>query len=579
LKYAPTLSLGLLLAACHSGIEPPPEAAGSPAALSAHSQEFRREVIEVAKGIHVAVGYGISNSILIEGEDGLIVVDAMESLETAEAVAAEFRKISDKPVKALIYTHSHPDHIAGGPAFLKPGQAPPAVYAQAGVLANIDKIASELQPIIARRAFRMYGNYLSEAEMVNVGIGPRLGVGQDSQMQVLRPTRSFVEQLDDRVAGVHFQLLHAPGETEDQLFVWLPERRILLSGDNFYRAFPNLYTIRGTSYRDPKAWAASLDRMRALAPEALVPSHGRPLLGADLVRDSLRDYRDAIRFVYDQSIRLFNQGLGPDEIAGRLRLPEHLASSPYLQEFYGRPDWSARSVFSGNLGWFDGNPSRLRPLPPTEEAKRWAELTGGTEALVDAVVKASQNGEHQWVLQLSDQALQLAPDNRELKAARVAALRALGEAESNPNARHWYLVSMHELTGDLVLPEHAMKPTPAMLATMPLSLFFDGMAVNLDAEASADRRIQVGFEFSDEPERYTYIVRNGVSEVLSGLEPDLDIRVRVSAQVFKETLAQIRNPALSVVRDFKVVQGSKLEFIRFMQLFKPDLQVDPTRRD
>lgn len=176
-RFATLLPLSLQLTAC--GGDPPPPPVPTPTALHAHSQEFRREVVRVAPGVHVAVSHGISNSILIEGDDGLIVVDTLESLETANVVAAEFRKLSDKPVKALIYTHSHPDHIAGGPAFLKPGQAPPAVYAQAGVPANIDKIATELQPIISRRAFHMYGNHLSEAEMVNVGIGPRLDVGQD----------------------------------------------------------------------------------------------------------------------------------------------------------------------------------------------------------------------------------------------------------------------------------------------------------------------------------------------------------------------------------------------------------------
>ena len=148
--------------------------------------------------------------------------------------------------------------------------------------------------------------------------------------------------------------------------MWLPERKVLLCGDNIYKSFPNLYTIRGTSYRSPKAWAASVDKMRALHADFLVPSHTRPIVGAEQIDKVLTDYRDAIRYVYDQSIRLMNQGLMPDQIVARLRLPAPLAKSPWLQEFYGKVSWGAKTTFDGNLGWFDGDPAHLQPLPPEE---------------------------------------------------------------------------------------------------------------------------------------------------------------------------------------------------------------------
>lgn len=569
-------NVGLLMAgglcvlglwACGRPAPPPVAPVATPAALAAHSAEFRREVIEVTDGVYVAIGYGIANSILLVGDDGAIVVDTMETVEAAREVFAAFREVTDKPVKALIYTHSHPDHIGGARVFAE-GREDIPVYAHRDVIRNMERTSIELQTAITQRSLRMYGPQLPPEELVNVGIGPQLGLGEHSGIDTIRPNRQFDDRLEDTVAGIRFELIHAPGETDDQIFVWLPDRRILLPGDNVYKAFPNLYTIRGTSYRDPRLWADSLDVMRALDAEVLVPSHTRPLVGAQRIREMLTDYRDGIRYLNDQTLRYINQGLTPDEIAARIALPPHLAQSPFLQEFYGKPSWSARSVFTGNLGWFDGNPATLQPLPPREEAERLAALAGGIDALARQTVEAQQRGDHQWALQLSDRVLRLQPENAQVRQARIDALRALGEREANPNARHWYLMTARELAGEFELPKRLLVPTPQMLAQIPLERFFDGMAVNLDAQAAADTVTAVSFDFTDENRQYTYLVRRGASEVVPGLRDDADIVVRVSAQAFKELLAQLRNPAVSLLRDFEVTRGSRLGFAQFMRLFQ-----------
>lgn len=564
------LTFCALAAACGGGERapdaPPP---ASPAELTAQSEELRRDLVRVADGVYVAIGYGIANSILLVGEGGAIVVDTMETAESAREVLAAFRGVTDLPIQAIIYTHSHPDHVGGAGVFAE-GRDDVPVYAQREVEANMLATAVELQRAITQRSMRMYGATLTPEERVNLGIGAFLAMDEHGTVDTLPPTRTFDDRLEDTVAGIRFELVHAPGETTDQLFVWLPDRKILLPGDNLYRAFPNLYTIRGTPYRDPRAWAASIDAMRARRPEILVPSHTRPIVGADAAYRTLTDYRDAIRFVYDQTVRLVNRGLGPDEIAHRLRLPPHLAESPFLRELYGRPDWSARSVFAGTLGWYDGNPSRLEPLAPDEEARRIAELAGGADALRDAVLEAARRGDHQWVLELSDRALRVAPDDAEVKRARIAALRALAEAEGNPNARHWYFVAAQELAGEVVLPDRLVAPTPEMLAGIPLRAFFDGLAVNLDADAAAGVTTTVGFEFTDTDERFTYHVRRGASEVAEGLDPDANVVVRMRAQDLKELLARVKSPAVVLTTGIEMVRGDRLDFVAFLRLFGAD---------
>ena len=560
--------LVLGLAGCGGGSAPPAPAAVTPAALHAHDAEFEQAVITVADGVHVAVGYGIANAILVEGDEGAVVIDTMESLGAARQVMAAFRELTDKPVVAIIYTHSHPDHVQGAAAFVASGTEVP-IYAHVDVAANMDRIASELQPVITRRSLRMYGSLLADDERTNIGIGSHLALEAGADISILRPTVTFEDRLDVTLAGRRFELVHAPGETEDQIFVWLPDSGILLPGDNLYKAFPNLYTLRGTSFRDPKLWAQSLDAMRRLEPKVLVPSHGRPLTDAATIAQVMTDYRDAIRFVHDQTTRRMNAGETADEIAATLALPPHLAASPYLQTFYGKPGWSARSLFGGRLGWYSGDPAELAPLPPDEQARRWVALAGGADTLRDKAREALQAGELQWALELTSRLRRVAPKDEEVREIRVAALRGLAADEANPNARHWYLTHAREVAGELVVPNRIVTPSPEMLSAMPLSTFFDGLVVNLDAEAAAEVESALVFEFPDLAQTRTLIVRRGVAEVLPGGLEGAALRVRVPAQTFKEMLAELRSPAVTLVRDFEMIEGGRLELLGFMRLFVP----------
>ncbi len=349
--------------------------------------------------------------------------------------------------------------------------------------------------------------------------------------------------------------------------MWLPEKSVLLPGDNIYKAFPNLYTIRGTAYRDVRVWVDSLDRMRQLAPEHLVPSHTGPLSGASAVQAVLTDYRDAIQFVHDQTIRGMNQGLTADELAVRIRLPGHLAASPWLQEFYGTVAWSVRNIFSGHLGWFDGNPARLYPLPPRDEAARWADLAGGYEPLVAAAEAALARNDYQWVLEITDRLLRLDPTDPRPRNARVTALTALGEQQGNPNARHYYLTAAAELGEDLALSPIGVADA-ATLRSLPMDGFFQSLAVNLDAGKSADLLRTASFRFPDSGEQWSVIVRRGVAEVREGPLDHPDFRITVDSLVWKAMLAGTRNPAMTVATDMDI-EGGRVAFLEFLALFRP----------
>jgi alkyl sulfatase BDS1-like metallo-beta-lactamase superfamily hydrolase len=557
----------LVCLAC--GEAPPPEPYDAPAALAAHSAEFEKGIVRVTDGVHVAIGFGLANSILIEGDDGVIVVDTMESLETGRAVREAFREITPKPVRAIVFTHNHTDHVFGSPAFAEPGAPTPAVYAHETTSTYIDRIVNVIRPAIYRRSMRMFGNYLAPEAVLNAGIGPMLATGHGGgTLGLLRPTHSVEDRLELEIAGVRLVLVHAPGETNDQIFVWLPEQRVLLPGDNFYRAFPNLYTIRGTLYRDVLQWVASLDAMRALRPEHLVPSHTRPLSGAEEIHAVLTDYRDAIQFVHDQTVRSINRGLTPDEIVEAVKLPPHLAASPYLQEFYGTVEWSVRSIFDGYLGWFDGNAAHLSPLPPRERAERVAALAAQGTPLPAAARAALDAGDLRWAAELADHLVELEPENGEARELLAAALHALGEGHPSANGRHYYLTQALEARGDVEIREPDPQQFPAELVHgFPISGILRSMAVALDPQRSADVDTLVGFRFPDVGEAWTLHVRRGVAEVQPSFPEDPDIAVTVDSNLWKDLLTGRRNAALALASGDVAVEGGRLDLVAFLRLF------------
>jgi alkyl sulfatase BDS1-like metallo-beta-lactamase superfamily hydrolase len=537
--------------------------------LAEHSGIFKKGLVKVTDGIYAAVGYGLANSIMIDGSDGVIIVDTMTTVEEGRAVLEAFRTVSEKPVKAVIYTHNHADHVFGAAAFMADH---PQVYGQEKTLPLVLRIVSEMRPIVGSRSTRMFGNLLAPADVVNDGIGPFLGITPESTFGFVPPTKTFSDVLELTVAGVHMKLIHAPGETDDQIVVWLPEKGALICGDDFYWTFPNLYTIRGTPFRSLKNWYRSLDMMRDLSPEYLVPCHTRPITGSEKIEQILTDYRDAIQFVHDQAIRGMNMGMTPDELVEYVKLPAHLATAPYLQPFYGKVSWSVRAMFSGNLGWFDGDSATLQPLSRRERAELMALLAGGTSKMLDLGEKLAAERQWQKALELTSHLLQLEPENQKVKDLRTKALTALAAVEENPNARHYYLTEAMELQKGFVARVES-KSTPESLTALPLANFIEAMAVNLDPKSAAEVDEVVGLFFPEPNEAYTVHVRRGVAEVrrrdparLASMK--LDIKAVVDAQVFKEMLAGMRNPLLTIPR-FKYDPGNSVAFAKFMKMFAP----------
>ena len=548
-----------LLISCSEEIEIETSPPSTPEDLKKHSAEFKKEVIEVTDGIHVAIGFALANAMMVEGEESNIIIDTTGTIETAREVKNIFQAINSNPISAIIYTHNHGDHVYGASVFAE--ESDPEIYAHSSTEKYISRVIGILRPIISSRSGKMFGNILPNEHVENNGIGPFLEIGKDGRTPgLLYPTKVFEDKLELEVSGVKIVLYHAPGETNDQLFVWLPDKKALFPGDNFYKTFPNLYTIRGTPYRDLAGWVNSLDMMRYLEPEYLIPSHTRPISGKKEIYKKLTTYRDGIQYVHDQTIRMMNQGMGPDEIAEKISLPKHLGDSPFLKEFYGSPEWSARNVFSGYLGWFDGNPSTLKPLPRAEEANNIINLAGGWSNLFNLAEESFKSEKYQWALQLTDYLLLSKPNNKESTVLRMSTLKALGERESNPNSRYYYLSSA-ALLDDNYQANDLLAPTLAVAKKYPIEAMLENLKVSVVPEKSIDKNIHLLFSFTDSGKKFSLFLRKGVLEIQPFEVTGSSVQVLANEEDMKAVLTGLKSLPISLVTGSIKVNGNKADLL------------------
>ncbi|MEZ4429451.1 MAG: alkyl sulfatase dimerization domain-containing protein [Nannocystaceae bacterium] len=563
----------ILLLAC-SRVVTQERAMPTPATLTKHCQEIvgAPRIERVTDDVWVARGYDLANTILIRTPAGNVVVDAGMTPARAARARADLLSYSPGPTRALIYTHSHIDHVGGASEWVEPNTE---IWATAAFEEHFVKQYGLFMAAEARRGARQMGREVPDAVLPCSALGRRVDIEGAARSGVRMPNREFTGAQSLNFGGVKIELVEAHGETDDQLFVWLPDRGVLLAGDNYYHAFPNLYTIRGTRPRPVDAWIASLDAMRRRAPEHLVPSHTGPIRGRAAVLEALTDYRDAIAWVRDELVRAANAGEPLDDAVTRIGLPPHLAHKPYLQELYGQVDWSARAIYGNELGWFDGDPTRLYPLPRREAARREVALMGGDQVVLQRAVAAREAGEARWSVHLL---AALRDGHRDGDAVGRAAiedelatsLEAVAAGVHNTNGRAYLLQSARELRDG---PPPPIKPEldDTLLAGIPVVRFLSIMATRLLPERALDVHEAVAFRFSDTDERYTMTVRRGVAELIAGAPlpgtPAPVATVITDTLTWKRLAMKIETAAAAITAGRLKIEGSKTGFVGFIRRF------------
>ncbi|MFL2546024.1 MAG: alkyl sulfatase dimerization domain-containing protein [Candidatus Rariloculaceae bacterium] len=417
--------------------------------LLERNRMFEPAIIEVAENVYTAIGYQVSANTMIVGDDGVVIVDPGQQVVAAGQVRAEFERISDLPIRAIIYTHGHADHTNGAAAFYDPDTGI-EVWARSNYWSEPTRVA-EAGLTGGARPSNTQGFDLLPEQKIGVGVAipperPPLGSNQVDGVTTrqppvrIEPTHMFSEdRVTLEIAGITLDLVAAPGETADQLYVWLPEQRVVFTGDNFYQSWPNVYPLRGTARRSIRDWISSIDSMVQENPLHVVGGHTTPMLGN--ATEVLTNYRDAMQWVHDRTIEGAKQYMTPDELVEYAALPPRFAELDYLADYYGSVWGTIRDIYAQDLGWFDGDPLNLHRESPLRQSERIADLVGGVDSLWTKAQEAMGEDDALGAAQLAQHVIRLRPDDPEPKLLMADALELIGERTFNAPARNYTLSS------------------------------------------------------------------------------------------------------------------------------------------
>ncbi len=474
-------------------------------------------LFEIAPGFYQLRGFDLSNMHVVEGDEGIVVIDPLISAETAAAALAFYREHrGERPVTGLLYTHSHIDHFGGAAGIVSPEEVAERgipVLAPQGFLHHAVSENVYAGTAMGRRAGYMYGARLGRGP--DGGIGSGLGQTTSLGTLTLIPPNFEVTETgqEETVDGVRMVFQLTPGtEAPAEMNFHFPEHRVLCIAENATHTMHNVLTLRGALVRDPHVWAAYLDEAIELFgadSDVLFAGHHWPRWGQERIVQYLGKQRDLYGYLHDQTLRLINAGRTGPEIAEELELPPELASEWHCRGYYGSVSHNVRAVYQLYMGWFDGNPAHLWEHPPVERARRYVESMGGGERVLELAGKAFEEGDYRWVAELVNHLVFAEPGNEEARRLQADALEQLGYGAENATWRNFYLVGAEELRSGITGTPSDIR-APAILAQLSVAQILDGMKVRLNGPRAWGRRLAIEWRVTDPDERRLLRVENGV---------------------------------------------------------------------
>ena len=493
-------------------------------------------LFSVADKVWQVRGYDISNITFIEGASGWIVIDPL-TVEPAARAALELANehLGERPVVAVIYTHSHTDHfggILGVTSQTEVDEGRCRIIAPEGFLheAIAENVIAGFA--MARRAAYQFGPLLPPGPTghVDCGLGKGLAIAAPS---LIAPTEEITFTGEERVIDgvrVVFQLT-PEAEAPAEMNFFFPDFGWLCMAENCTHTMHNLVPIRGALVRDSLAWSKYIDEaisLFAADTEVFFASHHWPRWGNADITDYLRRQRDMYRWIHDQTMRLANHGYTALEIAEELELPEEFSSQGHTTGYYGHLIHNVKAVYQRYLSWYDGNPSNLWRLPPTEVGPRYVALAGGADALVEAARKSFDDGDYRWVVEILNHLVFAQPDHAAGRELQADALEQLGYQSESATFRNAFLTGAQELRNGAPPRREAMRR--GFLDAMTVGQLLDTLAVRLPSDSVSGRHVVIHLEISDRPAEsdWTIEISNRAMSSIRGTRGESDFAVAIT---------------------------------------------------
>lgn len=525
----------------------------------------KQGLYEVVEGIYQVRGLDLSNVSFIEGDTGIIVIDPLVSTETAAAALALYREHrGDRPVVAVIYTHSHVDHFGGvlgvtSQADVDAGKV--AVLAPEGFTEHAVQENVYAGTAMARRAGYMYGAALERGPQGQVGCG----LGQTpstGEVAIIVPTIDITTTGETHtIDGVEIEFQMAPGtEAPAEMHFYFPKYRALCMAENATHNLHNLLTLRGALVRDPHGWAGYLteaidtftDRT-----DVVFASHHWPTWGKDNIVEFLSVQRDLYAYLHDQTLRQLNQGYTGIEIAEGFQMPPALQKAWHTHGYYGSVSHNVKAVYQRYMGWFDGNPARLWQHPPEAIGPRYVEAMGGLDNVVKIAQQAFDKGDFRWAATLLDHAMFTDEKHAAARKLYVETLQQLAYGAENGPWRNFFLAGATELAdGNFGTPTQ-VAPTTLMAQLSPEQIF-DALAISVNGPKAWNLDLALDVTFLDSGTNYRLTLRNGVLvyRKADADESTAGATVKVATKVRLLALANgdLTSPGFELVGDAAVLQ-------------------------
>jgi alkyl sulfatase BDS1-like metallo-beta-lactamase superfamily hydrolase len=477
----------------------------------------KQGLYEVVPGIYQVRGLDLSNISFVEGDTGLIVIDPLVSTEVAAAALGLYRTHrGDRPVVAVIYTHSHVDHFGGvlgvtTQAEVDAGKV--AVLAPEGFTGHVVQENVYAGPAMARRATYMYGTLLETGPRGHVGCGLGQAPSQ-GEIALIVPTVDVKSTGETHtIDGVEIEFQMAPGtEAPAEMHFYFPRFRALCMAENATHNLHNLLTLRGALVRDPHAWAGylteAIDKFTDRS-DVVFASHHWPTWGRERVVEFLALQRDLYAYLHDQTLRMLNQGHTGAEIAETLQMPPALERAWHTHGYYGSVSHNVKAVYQRYMGWFDGNPARLWPHPPQALAGRYVEALGGVDRVVELAQQAFDSGDFRWAATLLDHAVFADSEHNGARTLLADTLEQLAYGAENATWRNFFLSGATELR-DGNFGTATQTSSPTLLSQLTPEQIFDGLAISVNGPRAWELDLTVDVTLTDVNANYRLALRNGV---------------------------------------------------------------------